>query len=227
MFEAKLADGTVLKKIVEAIKELVTDVNLEVSSKGISLQAMDSSHVALVQLQLDVEGFEVYKTDKPMTLGISINNLSKVMKLVNNNDSITLRCDQKDEPTSISIICESKKLDRVTEFHLNLLSLDSESLGIPETSYASEISMQSAEFAKLCKELYALSETVTFEITPNQVKFVVDGEVGSGSIMIKTSEATEGAKNENEPTEMVCLSFALRYLNLFNKAYTLSNSVKI
>ena len=48
MFEAKISDGTILKRIVEAIKELVTDVNLDVNQNGMSLQAMDSSHVALV-----------------------------------------------------------------------------------------------------------------------------------------------------------------------------------
>jgi proliferating cell nuclear antigen len=48
MFEAKLLDATVLKRIVESIKDLVTDVNLDVNQQGISLQAMDSSHVALV-----------------------------------------------------------------------------------------------------------------------------------------------------------------------------------
>ena len=41
-----------MKKVVDAIKDLVTDVNLEVSDAGISLQAMDSSHVALVSLKL-------------------------------------------------------------------------------------------------------------------------------------------------------------------------------
>jgi proliferating cell nuclear antigen len=45
---------------VDAIKDLVTDVNLEVNDKGISLQAMDSSHVALVSLRLQHDGFEMY-----------------------------------------------------------------------------------------------------------------------------------------------------------------------
>ena len=31
MFEAKLIDGTILKRIVESIKDLVTDVNLDVN----------------------------------------------------------------------------------------------------------------------------------------------------------------------------------------------------
>ena len=34
MFEAKLIDGNVLKKIVEAIKDVVNDVNIDVSPSG-------------------------------------------------------------------------------------------------------------------------------------------------------------------------------------------------
>ena len=34
MFEAKLTEGHLLKKIIEAIKDLVTDVNIEVSPAG-------------------------------------------------------------------------------------------------------------------------------------------------------------------------------------------------
>ena len=34
MFEAKLAEGFIFKRIVEAIKDLVTDVNLDVSPSG-------------------------------------------------------------------------------------------------------------------------------------------------------------------------------------------------
>lgn len=82
--------------------------------------------------------------------------------------------------------------------------------------------MNSGEFAKLCKELYALSETVSFEITQSYVKFAVDGEVGQGSIKINT-----GGEAAQDSSNAVTLSFALRYLNLFNKAYNLSNEVKI
>lgn len=39
-----------MKKIVEAIKELVKNVNFDISTNGVSMQAMDQSHVALVSL---------------------------------------------------------------------------------------------------------------------------------------------------------------------------------
>lgn len=38
MFEARLLQGAVLKKIVEAIRELVVDANLDCSPNGISMQ---------------------------------------------------------------------------------------------------------------------------------------------------------------------------------------------
>ena len=88
--------------------------------------------------------------------------------------------------------------------------------------------MNSSEFSKLCKELYALSETVEFEISSTFVKFSVEGEIGSGSIKIQTGgTGDEAATTDCKPEETVKLSFALRYLNLFNKAYSLSNQVKL
>lgn len=37
MFEAKLTEASVLKRIVDAIKDLVTDVNIDATPSGISL----------------------------------------------------------------------------------------------------------------------------------------------------------------------------------------------
>ena len=86
MFEARLEEGVIFKKIVDAIKELVKNVNLDMNSGGISLQAMDSSHVALVALQLNEGGFKKYRCDRNVTMGLSIENLSKILKCASNDD---------------------------------------------------------------------------------------------------------------------------------------------
>jgi proliferating cell nuclear antigen len=39
MFEARLIQGNLLKKLIDSIKELVTESNFDVSPQGISLQA--------------------------------------------------------------------------------------------------------------------------------------------------------------------------------------------
>jgi len=41
------------------------------------LQAMDSSHVALVSLMLKSEGFENYRCDRNLSLGINLASMSK------------------------------------------------------------------------------------------------------------------------------------------------------
>ena len=106
MFVAKLKEGIQLKKLIESIKELVTDINLDISAGGISLQAMDSSHVALVTLNLSYEGFEEYRCDKPMTLGINLQDFSKILKMAQNNDILTLKAEE--ENSYLNILFENK-----------------------------------------------------------------------------------------------------------------------
>ena len=86
--------------------------------------------------------------------------------------------------------------------------------------------MNSFDFTKLCRELHQLSETVTIEASLQYVKFSIDGEVGSGVIQIQTNDPAKNPEVQQK-FEKVSLSFALRYLNMFNKASTLCNYVKL
>ena len=50
MFEARIVQGAILKKIVEAIRELVTDANLDCNEEqGISMQVCILSLTLLLQ----------------------------------------------------------------------------------------------------------------------------------------------------------------------------------
>ncbi len=62
---------------------------------------MDSSHVALVSLNLSMEGFDVYRADTNMILGINIGSLAKVMKLASNDDAVSLSANQDDQHLKI------------------------------------------------------------------------------------------------------------------------------
>ena len=228
MFEATLHEAAILKKVIDAIKDLVTDVNIDATPQGISLQAMDSSHVALVSLNLGAAGFQSYRADRPMTLGLSVTNLAKVLKLASYEDKITLRAEEEGQHLSISF--ENRRQEKKTDFQLNLISLDSEHLGIPETTYTSEITMNALDFQKLCKELHQLSETVQITASLTAIRFAVDGEVGSGQVSISTNAAESSGATQTQTQqkdESVNLSFALRYLNMFNKASCLCNNVRM
>ena len=128
---------------------------------------MDTSHVALVSLNLSMEGFESYRCDSNVVLGVNIANLAKVLKLADPSDSITLQADQ--DPGTLKLTFESPKTGRVTEFALNLITLDIEHLSIPETEYSSLITINSNEFSKICKELQQLSDSLTIVTSQGNV----------------------------------------------------------
>jgi proliferating cell nuclear antigen len=187
---------------------------------------MDTSHVALVSLNLSMEGFESYRCDQNIVLGININNLSKVMKLADPADSITLSADQ--DPSTLKITFDNPKTQRSTEFALNLITLDVEHLSIPDTEYSSLITINSNEFSKICKELQSLSESLTISTQADHVQLSVEGAAGSGFIKL-TNNDSDRKEDQTliEVEEAVTQQFALNYLNLFNKASSLSSFTRL
>lgn len=75
------------------MKDLVNDANFDCSCTGFSLQAMDSSHVALVSLLLRSEGFEHYRCDRSISMGMNLNNMAKMLRCAGNDDIVTLKAD--------------------------------------------------------------------------------------------------------------------------------------
>lgn len=72
MFEAKLNSSVTLKRILDSIKDLVNEASWDCSPTGMSLQAMDTSHVSLVAVLLKNEGFDKYRCDRNVTLGMNL-----------------------------------------------------------------------------------------------------------------------------------------------------------
>ena len=132
MFEATLREGSILKKIFEAIKDLVNETSWDCNSTGMSLQAMDTSHVSLVAVLLKSDGFEQFRCDRGITLGMNLSNLTKILKCANNDDKITLKA--PDETDKMTLIFEAKNNTENSEYQLKLMNLDCEYLGIPVSS---------------------------------------------------------------------------------------------
>ncbi|CAM9146069.1 unnamed protein product [Choristocarpus tenellus] len=227
MFEARLIQGSLLKKIVESIRELVTDANLDCSESGISMQAMDSSHVSLCALKLRNDGFDHFRCDRSLSLGLSMANISKLLKCAGNEDTVTLKAE--DSADTLTMMFESPSQDRISDFELKLMDIDSEHLGIPKTEYNCTIQMPSAEFARIVKDMSVIGETCTIACDKEGVKFSVAGDLGKGNIMLRNNTSVD--KEEDRVTvtmeEPVTLMFALRYLLLFTKATPLGPTVTI
>ncbi|XP_058218832.1 proliferating cell nuclear antigen-like isoform X2 [Rhododendron vialii] len=226
MLELRLVQGSLLKKVLESIKDLVNDANFDCSATGFSLQATDSSHVALVALLLRSEGFEHYRCDRNISMGMNLNIMAKILKCAGNDDIFTLKAD--DGSDTVTFMFESPTQDKIADFEMKLMDINSEHVGIPEVDYHAIVRMPSSEFARICKDLSSMGDTVVISVTNEGVRFSTRGDIVTANLcrpntmVDKPEEAT--IIEMNEP---VSLKFALRYMNSFTKATPLSSTVTL
>ncbi|KAG7444254.1 proliferating cell nuclear antigen [Guyanagaster necrorhizus] len=199
MLEAKLQEASVLKKLLDAIKELVTDANFECNEEGINLQAMDNSHVALVAVLLEAPGFKRYRCDRPMPLGVNLASLTKVLKCAKDDDECTIKA--ADEADVLNLVYEAKHTDRIAEYDMKLMDIDSDTLGIPETDYDARVTMASVEFGRIVRDLSLLGESVRIEVSKEGVRFASDGEAANGSVLLKPTEGVGKVPKKDEDSE--------------------------
>jgi hypothetical protein len=127
-----------------------------------------------------------------------------------------------------SVYAPNTDQDKISDFELKLMDIDSEHLGIPDTEYAATVKMPSAEFARICRDLSSIGDTVTISVSKDGVKFATTGDIGQANITCRQNTSVD---KDNQTVidlqEPVTLTFALRYLNSFTKATPLAPMVQL
>ena len=67
---------------------------------------MDSSHVSLCALLLRSDGFDHYRCDRSMSLGLNLVSMGKILKCAGNDDTITLKAE--DSGDNLTLMFENE-----------------------------------------------------------------------------------------------------------------------
>ncbi|KAI6196031.1 Proliferating cell nuclear antigen [Aphelenchoides besseyi] len=241
MFEAKFDKAKELVKIVDAIKELITDAPFDCSEQAMCLQAMDSSHVALVSLRLGQHIFDVYRCDRAINLGLSFTQMAKALKCAGSEDTCTITYNENtDEHIMFTFVDE--KYQRKQDVTIKLLDIDSEHLGVPDTKYTTLLNMSSNEFRKIVNDLQMFGDTVMITATKGEVLFETQGENGGNTVTLTSNDEVDDAdedegddsdkKKDDRSIQLTCgekvkLAFSLKYFVQFSKASALASRVRL
>lgn len=224
MFEARLDRAVVLKRLVDATKDLCNEVNLDVSSEGITMQSMDTSHVCLVMFHLLATGFDRFECDEAQTIGINLDHLAKLLKCADPDDSIALStCERNADVLTIRIAgSQSIAMD------LKLMSIESDHLSVPDRESSVRVRMDASRFQRATRDLSMFGDTLKVSAIDDasdgaRVRLELSGDIGSIAMDIEAKMDGESV----EVSEPVTVGFALRYLNSFAKAATLASHVNI
>nr|XP_027193926.1 proliferating cell nuclear antigen-like [Dermatophagoides pteronyssinus] len=230
MLECRIPQGQLLKKIFESIKEMVNDINLECGESGLGVQAMDASQVSLISVCLLNGAFDHYECKGQYCLGLNMTQVTKVMKLCGPDDHVIIRHNPNTESDRVTFIFESPGERKVSSFDLRLMSLHTDSLGIPKMQHEAVIEMSTKSFIKTITDLSQFSETLVIDVNQKGIKFSAEGDFGEGSTFFQASPPEDTSLVENVSltcTADVSCIFSSRYMLYFAKGCMLAERIQL
>ncbi len=206
--------------LVESLASMLSEAIFDFSGAGLSLSAMDPAHVGLAKLDLPSSGFEEFECTISLSVGISLNALSKLVKtspfrsktavveLVVAGGELQINLREPIEALSVG------------SFDLKLMDIGAEALSVAGFMSNTCITMSSAAFENALLDLRTLdASSATISVTNGKAFCSASGnemfsEVG---LRLKTSEVV------GEDTGV----FSLKLLLCFAKAKVLSDTVTV
>lgn len=218
VFYARTVKASPIRTLVDAVKDILTEVNLEIDAAGIKIMAMDGTHTILVHMRLYADRFDEFLCTEKSILGIDFVNFNKMVKQIKNEDSLLLFMEKRNK-SRLGIRIMNGEKQMVTTKYLNLMELDVKPIDIPPVQFPSVISMPSLDFQNIVKDLLQLGDKVEIKSAENELSFRLEGgEFGSQEticVMPKTQK------------EIVQGYFLLKPLSLFTKCTAMSTDIMI
>jgi proliferating cell nuclear antigen len=223
VFEIKTIQSSIIKTLIEALKEILNDTVIEINNECIKIVTMDNSHIILVHMKLFAEKFEYYTCNKPISIGINMLNLYKIIKTVNNNDVLTLFIYQNNL-NQLGIKIENMEKNTKTTYFLNLLDLNNDQFEIPEVEFNSVITLPSNDFQKMMRDMNNIADFVEIKNVDNKFILTCQGDFCSQETVLSDNELVIISGNNKD---IIQGNFNLKYLVLFTKCTNLSNTVEL
>lgn len=236
---------------MEALKELLTDTCMKFDETGLKIVSTDTSHVVLVYLRLEASKFEYYHCPKPVSIGVNMLNLHKLIKTINNNDMLTLFVDSEDT-NHLGIKIENTEKNTKTTYKLNLLEFDDPDMTAAPADFNTVMTLPSSDFQKICRDMHNLADVMEIKSVRNKLIFSCKGDFcsqetvlsddasGSKGFYTRNTSTNPNTSDENttmehdDPTqftksdhEIVQGMFNIKNLVLFTKCTNLCNTVEL
>lgn len=228
LLEIKTVQSSTVKQVIDALKEILMDVNLEFDETGMRIVALDTTHAVLVHLKLDADKFETYTCEKKLYVGINILKLHMLIKTITNNDLLTLYV-EADDPNSLGIRIDNPDKGVRTSYKLSMLDINVVNIQIPPAEFETIVTMPSMDFQKIIRDMHNLADFIELRNVENELRFSCKGDFCTQDTILSLDRAANMTivRDAERPHEIIQGVFNLKYLSTFTKCTNLSNVVEI
>jgi len=224
LFRIRTVKAAPFRTLIEALKDILTDANIEFDSNGMKIMAMDGTHTILVHLKIQADRFDEWYCPQKHILGINMINLFKLVKTMSNNESIVLYL-KKSDTAKLGIEILNGEKQMTTRFALNLIELDVRPIAIPPVQFSSIITMPSVDFQKIIRDMHTLGETVEIQSASQELVFRCKGDYAEQETIFSIGQ--NGLTQTKSATEIVQGNFVLKHFVLFTKCTSLCSDISL
>ncbi len=227
LLNIKTVQASTIKLVIDAMKEILMDVNLEFDDTGMKIIALDNTHIVLIHLKLEAEKFEKYHCEKKLYVGINMLKFHMLIKTITNNDMLSLFI-LKNDPNILGITIENGERNVKTTYKLSMLDIDVVNVDIPPQDFNTIITMPSAYLQKIIRDMHNLAEYIEIKNINDKLILSCQGEFCCQETVLGTekSQNINMKKNDNNK-DIIQGVFSLKYLSIFTKCTNLCTTVEI
>ena len=188
-------------KMIDGIKDLCPEGNIDFGVEGMQMQVMDSAHVSLCSMLMRTNMFKKYSCATAMSLGINFKTLAMMLK----SSTGELRLKSNGDKLEVTV----QKMSGTAQYSMNLMDIDSEHLHLPDTEYSALCVLPTVTLGKVMRDVSDFSDTCTLHIGET---FTLTASGDIGKVEWKADDCKCSVTSPVDP-----LQFSLRYMCLFSK----------
>jgi proliferating cell nuclear antigen len=244
LIEIKTIQCASIRLLFEALKEIITDTNIYFDAKGLKIEELDSSRVALVWVRLRADKFESYVCNVPkLKIGVNVLALWKLLKNMGNKDILTLTVDENNQ-NILNITIENSEKNFVDRNQYRLLDIKGPPLHIPPKQFDWFIRIPSHDFQDICRCMRDIGKVVEIIDYQRQLTIRCEGDYATRERTIKetkTSASDDDSVSASPPKglsyqmatqevysdQIIRAKFSIKFLLQFTKATNLCPSVEL
>jgi proliferating cell nuclear antigen len=210
LFRIKVANAKLLRDMITAISTLIDEATFKLSPDGISLRAMDPSHVAMVNFKWPKAVFDEYTCSEPEKLCINISELLKLIRRAGNTESAELFVDEKTNRLQLRI--EGRY---IRTFNLPTLEPMEEEVPVPKVTFNTKVEITTNGLRQALEDASLVSDHVRIRIGNESMTMQATGDLMGADIELKKGDEAILSLESSEESNA---TYSLSYLSEIVKA---------
>lgn len=219
------------RSTMTALKDILLESNIVFQRDGMRIVNMDKTHHIFVHLHLLADNFETYtmKCDK-IVVGVNMLHLFKLINSIENTDTLTIYIEESDYRDgvvdSLSLRFDNGSIGQCKILKLKLTEPDPEELHIPDVTYSSVISMRSADFQKIVRDMHNISDKMDIQSVGSELIFTAEGTWAS-SVLRRSESELLGIVSQQDSAKIIQGTFSLKNLSYCAKCTSLCPQIEL